>query len=98
MRGGLHRLPFISVEDLCVFKITFDRPKDWADLQAIADASTLVDVSYVSQWILYLSGESIRPRLRRFLSIWEERENRAGQTSFSDRMISNSDLGWDAPR
>ncbi|MHB8439210.1 MAG: hypothetical protein ACYDD4_08625 [Acidimicrobiales bacterium] len=65
---AVHDLPFISAEDLAVFKIRFNRPKDWIDLQALADAGPL-DVDYVTQWVLYLGGEREWPRLRRFLAM-----------------------------
>jgi hypothetical protein len=63
--GTMHELPFISAEDLAVFKIRFDRPKDWVDLQAIVDAGPL-DIDYVTHWVLYLGGEREWKRLRRF--------------------------------
>lgn len=34
-------VPFLGCDDLAVFKAFFDRTKDWADLEAMADAGTL---------------------------------------------------------
>jgi hypothetical protein len=34
-------LPFLDCRDLAVFKAFFDRTKDWADLEAMAEAGTL---------------------------------------------------------
>jgi hypothetical protein len=42
-----HTLPFLSCQDLAVFKVFFNRTKDWADLEAMHEAGTL-DVKYVS--------------------------------------------------
>lgn len=62
--GRLSDLPFLSAEDLCVFKVTFDRQKDWADIEAMLEESPL-DLDYVQHWLLQLRGERIRPKLRR---------------------------------
>lgn len=36
-----HQLPFLSCSDLAVFKAFFDRTRDWADLEDMAEAGTL---------------------------------------------------------
>jgi hypothetical protein len=41
-----HLLPFLSCQDLAVFKAFFNRTKDWADLEEMQSAGTL-DVKYV---------------------------------------------------
>ena len=38
---GGHRLPFLACTDLAVFKAFFDRTKDWADLEAMAEVGSL---------------------------------------------------------
>lgn len=38
--GGC-QVPFLACRDLAVFKAFFDRTKDWADLEAMADAGAL---------------------------------------------------------
>jgi hypothetical protein len=38
---GGHRLPFLSCTDLAVFKAFFDRTRDWADLEAMAEVGSL---------------------------------------------------------
>lgn len=59
-------LPFLSCQDLAVFKAFFNRTKDWADLEAMHAASTL-DVQYVIAILCeYLGGDDERiARLRR---------------------------------
>ncbi len=66
--GTIHDLPFISAEDLTIFKIRFDRPKDWVDIEAMVDAGPL-DVEYVQRWVLHLGGEGEWPRLQRLLAL-----------------------------
>ncbi|MEM9621823.1 MAG: hypothetical protein AAF993_09255 [Pseudomonadota bacterium] len=50
-----HRVPFLSCADLAVFKVFFDRSKDWADLEAMRDAGTL-DVQFVAGVISHYLG------------------------------------------
>jgi predicted esterase len=64
----LHDLPFISAEDLCIFKITFNRQKDWADIEAMLEEAPLNE-AYVQHWLLHLRGEHEWPRIRRFLEL-----------------------------
>lgn len=48
-------LPFLSCRDLAVFKAFFNRTKDWADLEEMADAGTL-DVEAVVGVLVRLLG------------------------------------------
>ena len=50
-----HDLPFLSCDDLAVFKAFFDRTKDWADLEAMRDAGTL-DVATVAGVLVHHLG------------------------------------------
>ena len=55
--GGVE-LPFLSCLDLAVFKAFFDRTKDWADLEAMAEAGTL-DIDEVRKIIFqYLDDDT----------------------------------------
>ena len=38
---GGEQMPFLACQDLAVFKAFFNRTRDWADLEAMADAGTL---------------------------------------------------------
>lgn len=62
-------LPFLACQDLAVFKVFFDRTKDWADLEAMQEAGTL-DVEHVLGVVVrYLGGDDARvERLRRIAS------------------------------
>jgi hypothetical protein len=59
-------LPFLACQDLAVFKVFFDRTKDWADLEAMHEAGTL-DVEHVLGVVVrYLGSDEERiERLRR---------------------------------
>lgn len=54
------RLPFLSCQDLAVFKAFFNRTRDWADLEAMQAAGTL-DVKYVIATLVeYLGADDER--------------------------------------
>ncbi len=62
-------LPFLSAEDLCIFKLSFARPKDWVDLAAIADARPSLDVGYIEQQLVALRGPTMYPRIARLRTL-----------------------------
>ncbi len=61
------QLPFISCQDLAVFKVFFDRTKDWADLEAMQAAGTL-DLAFVRGVITHYLGQD-DPRLTRLSAL-----------------------------
>jgi hypothetical protein len=60
-------VPFLACVDLAVFKAFFDRTKDWADLEEMADAGTL-DVEVVVGVLARLLGPDDH-RIRRLLAL-----------------------------
>jgi hypothetical protein len=60
-------LPFLACEDLAVFKVFFNRTKDWADLEAMRDAGTL-DVSAIAGVLASFLGND-DDRIARLLSL-----------------------------
>ena len=60
-------LPFLACEDFAVFKVFFNRTKDWADLEAMRDAGTL-DVSAVAGVLASFLGDD-DDRIARLLSL-----------------------------
>lgn len=58
-------LPFLSAEDLVVFKLSFARDKDWVDLGAIARSQPGLDLVYVERQLIGLRGPAMHPRLAR---------------------------------
>ena len=68
--GSRHELPFLSAEDLIVFKISFGRPKDWVDIQAMVGRGTTIDPEYVERQLVAFKGPTAYPaaaRLRAML-------------------------------
>ena len=52
-------LPFLSANDLAVFKSLFDRPKDWLDIGAMVESGNL-DIGSVAAVLESLIGEDQR--------------------------------------
>ncbi len=57
-------VPIISAAHLAVFKVLFDRPKDWVDVAAMLAAGS-VDIAETRYWLGELLGEE-QPRIARF--------------------------------
>ncbi len=62
-------LPFLGAEDLCLFKLSYGRPKDWVDLAAVATARPDLDVEIIEELLVALGGPSMYPRLARLRSL-----------------------------
>lgn len=63
------RLPFLSPEDLALFKLSFGRAKDWVDLRNLAAACPTLDVDYVERQLIGLRGPTMYPRLARLRAL-----------------------------
>jgi pimeloyl-ACP methyl ester carboxylesterase len=63
-------IPVLAPNDLAVFKAFFDRPRDWVDLQAMADAGSL-DEDVVAGWLRRLLGAD-DPRIGRLKTTFEQ--------------------------
>ncbi|HVE46659.1 MAG TPA: hypothetical protein VNA57_07930 [Acidimicrobiales bacterium] len=59
------RLPFLSAEDLVVFKLSFNRDKDWVDIRQLFVAGTSIDLDYVERQVIALRGPTMHPRVAR---------------------------------
>lgn len=70
LRPGGPLLPFLSAVDLCVFKLSFNRLKDWSDLVAVAEAVPDLDVDAVEDLLVGLRGATMHPRVARFRSLF----------------------------
>jgi hypothetical protein len=66
-------LPFLSAEDLCVFKLSFGRPQDWVDLEKIALARRDLELAYIEDQLVALRGPDMHRRLARFRSFLRRR-------------------------
>lgn len=62
-------LPFLSAEDLALFKLSFGRDKDWVDLRSMATARPNLDVDYIERQLIGLRGPGMYPRLARLRSL-----------------------------
>jgi hypothetical protein len=67
--GGRYELQFLSAEDLVIFKISFGRPKDWVDIQAMVAADTVIDPDYVERQLLAFKGPTAYPASARFRAL-----------------------------
>lgn len=59
-------LPFLCADDLVVMKLSFNRPKDWVDIEAMLYAGTPIDAAYVEHQLLAFRGVTMHPRLAVF--------------------------------
>ncbi|CAN5797037.1 hypothetical protein BH23ACT1_BH23ACT1_02790 [soil metagenome] len=66
---GEDQLPFLSAEDLTVFKLSFGRAKDWVDIRGIATAEPNLDVAYIEAQLVGLRGPLMHPRIARLRSL-----------------------------
>lgn len=64
-------LPFLSAEDLAVFKLSFGRDKDWVDLRQIQRSGLALDLEYIERQAVELRGPTMYPRLARLRSLFE---------------------------
>ena len=58
-------LPFLSADDLVVFKLSFGRDKDWVDLRRLVAARPVLDLDYIERQLVGLRGPTMYPRLAR---------------------------------
>jgi len=64
-------LPFLSANDLVVFKLSLNRLKDWADFDAMVATRTLIDPEDVQERPVAFRGPTMslgRPTLRQRLA------------------------------
>jgi hypothetical protein len=69
--GSRQELPFLSAADLTVFKMSFGRPKDWSDIQAMVAAGTVIDPDYVERQLVRFKGPTSYPLAARFRALIE---------------------------
>jgi hypothetical protein len=76
-------LPFLACDDLAVFKVFFDRSRDWADLEEMIAARSF-DVGAVGATIAELLGDD-DPRLARLRSLTTGTDPSAPEPRFEIR-------------
>jgi hypothetical protein len=62
---GSRELPFLSAEDLAVFKLSSGRDKDWVDLRRLVEAHPDIDLGYVGRQLVGLRCPAMYPRIAR---------------------------------
>jgi hypothetical protein len=70
-------IPVLDCTDLLVFKALFDRTKDWADIEAMADVGS-VDFALALRWVGELLGTE-SPQYRQLAAIGTGRRSRDAQ-------------------
>ncbi|HUN77515.1 MAG TPA: nucleotidyl transferase AbiEii/AbiGii toxin family protein [Solirubrobacteraceae bacterium] len=68
---GGDRLPVLAPEHLLVCKATFDRPKDWLDIEQMVACVEDLDVEEIRSWLTRIVG-STDPRMQRLEQIVAE--------------------------
>lgn len=59
-RFGGRLVPFLSCQDIAVFKAFFNRTKDWADIEAMRDAGTLDLSAAIAVLVEYMGADDER--------------------------------------
>jgi len=72
--GGGAELPFLSPEDLAMFKLLFNRLKDWADLEAMCRSRSIRDVAYLERKAVEIRGPTVWPRLARLRTMVDDHQ------------------------
>lgn len=62
-------LPFFSPEDVVVFKISFNRDKDWVDIRRLLEHEESIDLDYVERAAVAIRGPRMHPRVARVRSM-----------------------------
>lgn len=85
-------LPVISAAHLTVFKVLFDRPKDWVDIASMLQVGT-VDVAEALRWLGILLGPD-HPNFRRLAELVAETEIIGPGVSESRRPMELPVVDW----
>lgn len=55
-------IPVLSIEDLLICKVLYNRPKDWLDVSAVVAAEgPLINRAYIESWLSYFLGPDSEP-------------------------------------
>lgn len=65
-------IPFLSAQDVILFKLSFGREKDWVDLRSLAAWNPDVDIDSIAELLLELRGRTMHPRIARFRAMLRE--------------------------
>ncbi len=76
--GAITTVPFLSAADLVVVKLSFNRGRDWVDVDAMIDAGTPLDVEYIEQQLVAWRGPTMYPRVAHLRQMLKAAERRTG--------------------
>jgi hypothetical protein len=62
-------LPFFSAEDIALFKVSFNRDKDWVDQRHMIRSGTPLDLEYLEDTLIAIRGPQIYPRIARLRAL-----------------------------
>jgi len=71
--GTTTEIPILSSHDLVVVKISFNRGKDWVDIEAMVASGAPIDVPLVQEELIALRGPMMYPRVAQLRRIIEDR-------------------------
>lgn len=63
-RNG-EELPFFTAEDIVLFKLSFNRTKDWADIENVVRNGPELDTDYIAEVLVEMRGPTMYPRVAR---------------------------------
>lgn len=76
-QGQCRDLPFLSANDLVVFKVSFGRGQDWVDIENMFASGTPIDLDDVERQLIRFKGPTLYPRMARLRAMAEARRRRA---------------------
>ena len=63
-RNG-EELPFFTAEDIVLFKLSFNRTKDWVDIENVIRDGPELDTEYIQDVLVAMRGPTMHPRVAR---------------------------------
>lgn len=63
--GSIVEIPILSACDLIIVKMSFNRGKDWVDIEAMISSGTPIDLPLAETEIVSLRGPAMYPRVAR---------------------------------
>ncbi len=75
--GKKRTLLVLSADDLVVVKMSFNRPKDWTDIESMIYSGTAIDQEYVSSHLVSWRGPTMWPRVARLRTVQDAASRQA---------------------
>ena len=78
-------LPFFTAEDIVLFKLSFNRPKDWVDIQSVLRNGPDLDDSYIEEVLVEMRGPTMYPRIAKLRAMIATMGPAVGSGSYQGR-------------